>query len=162
MRRRQEPRRRAADVAVERKVAGGSRRLGGRERHAEDRIGAEPRLVRRAVERDQRLVDLVLRLGVHTTDGVEDLAVDRLDRLAHALAEVAFLVAVAQLDRLVGAGRRAGRDRSATHAPVLQGDVHLDRGIAAAVEDLACMNIDNRSHGFPSCASVTIWAYRSA
>src|SRR5262249_47767582 len=37
-------------------------------------------------------------------DGVEDLAVDGRDRLLHALAEIAGLVAAAQLDRLMRAG----------------------------------------------------------
>ena len=45
-------RRGAADIAVERQPVGGGRGLGDRERHAEDGVGAEPRLVRRAVERD--------------------------------------------------------------------------------------------------------------
>ncbi len=80
------------------------RRLGGRQRDAEDGIGTEPALVRRAVERDERLVDLDLRLRIHAADGIENLAVDGVDRFAHALAEIA-LAAVAQFHRLVCAGR---------------------------------------------------------
>ena len=64
------------------------------------------------------------------------------------------LVAVAQLDRLVRAGRGARRHRRAAHAAVLQRDVDLDRRIAAAVEDLAGVDVDDRGHGFLSCASV--------
>ena len=69
-------RRGAADIAIERRVVGGGRRLGDGQRHAEDRVGAEPAFVGRAVERDQGLVDLGLRLGVHAAERVEDLAVD--------------------------------------------------------------------------------------
>ena len=85
-------------------------------------------------------------LGVHAADGVEDLAVDGLDGLQHALAEILRLVAVAQLDRLVSARRGSGRNRRTAEGAVLQGHVDLDRGISAAVEDLAGVNVDDRSH----------------
>ena len=133
--------------------------LGDRERDPENGIGAEPALVRRAVERDQRLVDLGLRLGVHAADGVEDLAVDGVDRLAHALAEVA-LVAVAQFDRLVRPGGGARRHRGAPLAPVLQHDVDLDGRIAAAVEDFAADDVDDGSHGVPGGWQLLAGFYR--
>ena len=138
----------AADIAVERRAVRDRRGLGGRERDAEDGIGAEPALVGRAVERDQRLVDLDLRLGVHAADRVENLAVDRVDRLAYALAEIA-LVAVAQLDRLVRPGRGARRHRSAAARAVLEHDVDLDGRVAAAVEDFAADDVDDGGHAAP-------------
>ena len=101
----------AAEIAIERQPARLRRRLGHRQRHAEDGVGAEPALVGRAVELDQRVVDAALVLGVHAGERIEDLAVDGVDRLEHALAEVALLVAVAQLDGLVRAGRGAGGHR---------------------------------------------------
>ena len=78
---------------------------------------------------------------------VGDLAIDRVDRLADALAAPAALVAIAQLDRLMRAGRRARRHRRAAHAAVLQRHVDLDRRIAAAVEDLAGVHVDDCGHG---------------
>ena len=57
--------------------------------------------------------------------------------LEHALAAVARLVAVAQLDRLVGAGRRARRHGRPADRAVGEDDVDLDRRVAARVEDLA-------------------------
>ncbi len=144
-RHRQQPRRGSAHVTVERQALGGGRRLGDRERDAEHGVGAEPALVGRAVERDQRLVDLALGLGVHPADGVEDLAGDGVDRLAHALAEIA-LVAVAQLDRLVRPGRGPRRHGGAAARPVGQHDVDLDGGIAAAVEDFTADDVDNGGH----------------
>ena len=54
-----------------------------------------------------------------------------------ALAAEAGLVAVAQLDRLVGAGRGARRHRRAADRAVGQDDVDLDGRVAARVEDLA-------------------------
>ncbi len=125
---------------------GRGRGLGDRQRHAEDGIGAEPALVGRAVERDQRLVDLDLGLGIHAADGIENLAVDRVDRLADPLAEIA-LAAVAQLDRLVRPGRGARRHRGAALRPVLEHDIDLDGRIAAAVEDFAADDVDDCGHG---------------
>ena len=119
-RHRQDPRRGAADIAVERQLVRGGRRLGDGERHAENGVGAEPALVGGAVERDHGLVDLDLGLGVHAAQGVENLAVDGLDRLAHALAEIALFIAVAQLDGLVGAGRGARRHAGAAARAVVQ------------------------------------------
>jgi hypothetical protein len=128
-------------------MLGGGRSFSHGERHAENGIGAEPPLVGRAVERDQRLVDLGLLLGIHTAERVVDLTVDRIDRLAHALAAVARLVAVAQLDRLVRAGGRPGRHRGAALRAVLEQDVDFDGRIAAAVEDFAADNVGNGGHG---------------
>jgi hypothetical protein len=132
-RRRQDARRGPADIAIELQVGGFGRRLGDRQRNAEDRVGAEPRLVGRAVEGDHRLVDLDLLLGLEAADGVENVAGDRFDRLLDALAAVAALVAVAQLDRLVGAGRGARRHGGAAHRAVFEHDVDLDGRVAAAV-----------------------------
>ena len=73
--------------------------------------------------------------------------VDRGHRLQHALAEVALLVAVAELHRLALAGRGAGGDRGAAQGAALEHDLHLDGGVAAAVQDLAGEDgIDGR-HG---------------
>ncbi len=74
-------------------------------------FGAEARLVRRAVELDHRVRRSRPdpRRPCRTTR-VDDLAVDGVDRLADTpLPQIAALVAVAQFDRLVGAGRRRPR-----------------------------------------------------
>jgi len=136
----------AAEIAVERQAGGLGGGLGDGERHAEDGVGAEARLVRRAVEGDHRRVDLDLVLGVEARDGIEDLGVDGFDGLEHALAEIDRLVAVAQLDRLVGAGGGARRHRGAAEGTVFQNDVHLDGGVAAAVENLAADDVDDGGH----------------
>ena len=105
--RRQHPGHRSANVSIERQPGGFRRRLGDRKRDAENRVGAELRLVVRAVERDHRLVNLELIFGLEAGDGVEKIAIDRLDRSQDALAAEAALVSVAQLDRLARAGRSA-------------------------------------------------------
>ena len=136
----------AADIAVERQAARVGGRLGDGEADAEDGIGAEPGLVVGAVERDHRRVDLGLVLGLHLDHRLGDLAVDRVDRLLDALAEPAALVAVALLDRLVRAGRGARGHRGAADAAILEQHLDLDRRIAAAVEDLAAVDVDDRGH----------------
>ena len=60
----QHVRRLAAEVAPQRLPGLGRGRLRGRERHAEDRVGAEAALVRRAVEVDHRAVERLLVGGV--------------------------------------------------------------------------------------------------
>ena len=66
-----------------------------------------------------------------------DLAVDVLDRLERALAEVARLVAVAQFHRFVLAGGGAGGHGRASHAAVGQIDIRFHRGIAAGIQNLS-------------------------
>ena len=73
--------------------------------------------------------------------------IHRLDGLQHALAQVALLVAVTQLHRLVRACRGAGGNGGAAHGAVFQRHIHLDGRIAAAVEDLASVDVDDRGHG---------------
>ena len=68
-------------------------------------------------------------------DFVEDLGVDVVDGLGHALAEEG-LAAVAQFDRLVRAGRGARGHGGAAEAAVIEHHIDFDRRIAAAVEDL--------------------------
>ena len=63
--------------------------------------------------------------------------------LVTALAEIAALVAVAQLERLVRAGRGAGRHGGAAHGAGLERDIDLDGRVAAAVQDLPAVDADD-------------------
>ena len=152
-----------ADIAVERQATRVRRRLRRRQADAEDRIGAEPRPCSRCRRaRSSRASSSAWSSASSPTTASAISPLTACDRLADALAAPAALVAVAQLDRFVRAGRGARRDRRAAHAAVLQRDIHFDRRIAAAVEDLAGVDVDNRGHGFLSCASVTILVDASA
>jgi len=119
-----------AQVAVQGQSEAFGRGLRHRQRRAQDRVGAQPAFVRRAVQLDQILVDALLLQGVQAHQRLGDRLVDVLDCLQHTLAAVTLLVAVAQLDRLMLAGGRpAGHD----HAPkgaVHQRHLDLNRGIA--------------------------------
>ena len=83
-------------------------------RDAEDRIGAQAPFVRASIEIDQDLVEAGLVEDVEAGHGLGDVEVDVLDRLQNTFARVPPPVAVAQLDRLVRARRRAGRDDGGT------------------------------------------------
>ena len=144
---RQDPRRLAAEVAPERLAL--LRRGGpcGRQRDAEDRVGAQAALVRRAVELDQRGVEAGLVERVAAGDRLRDLAVDVPDRLQHPLAEVG-VAAVAQLGRLELAGRGAGRHRGAALRARAERELHLDGRVPARVEDLAGVDGLDLAQGF--------------
>ena len=115
-------------------------------------------LFARAVEIDHDLVDLDLLFDRHLAERLEDLAVDGFDRLAHALAEIASLVAVAQFDRLMRAGGGARRHRGAADRAVFQHHVDFDGGIAAAVENFAADDVDDGCHDclFGECRDGTV------
>jgi len=136
----------AADIAIERQAGGFGGGLGDGKRDAEDGIGAEARLVRRAVQLDHQIVDLDLVLGLETADCVEDLGIDGLDGLLDALAEIAA-AAVTQFDGFMRAGRSTRRNGRTAHAAVFEIDIDLDGRIAAAVENFAADNVGDGSHG---------------
>ncbi len=136
---------RAADVAEQRQT----RRLGGgfrhRERHTQNRVGAQPRLVRCAVEVQQGLIDQSLVVGAQPDDRGGDLVEHGLHGLVHALAAVAA-AAVAQFNRLVFSRRGAGRHRGPGERAVDQGQLDLDRRVAAGIEDLASSDLLDDGH----------------
>src|SRR6185437_11738663 len=107
-------------------IGGGG--LGGRQRDAEQRVGAEPALVRGAVELDHRLVEGALLGGAGAGQRLGDLTVDVGDRLGDALAGPP-VAAVAQLDRLELTGRGTGGDRGDAAGAGLQRHLDLDRRV---------------------------------
>ncbi|MNE05923.1 hypothetical protein D3C80_984970 [compost metagenome] len=143
---RQDAGRDAADVAIQRQIRADGASLGRGQRDAQDGVGAQASLVICAIQFDQGFVQTALVLGIHAREGVEDLAVDGVDRLLDALAAPHVHVAVAQFDRFMGAGRGARRHGGAAKAAVFQGDVHLDRRIAPAVDDLAGDDVGDVGH----------------
>ena len=95
---------RAADVLEEVQAGGLGGGLGGGQGDAEDGVGAELALVGGAVELEHEAVEAALVGGVEADDLGGDDVVDVGDRLLDALAQVAALVAIAQLDGLEGTG----------------------------------------------------------
>ena len=144
-RHRQQPRIGAADVAVERQTRRHRRRLGRGERHTEDGIGAELGLVGRTVEFNHHAIEGDLFLGLVAAQRVAQLTVDGIDRLGDTLAHVA-IAAVAQFDRFVRAGRSARGNRRPSDRAIVKMHVHLNGGVAAAVENFAADDIDDDGH----------------
>ena len=144
---RQHVRVRAAEVAEERQVGRVGGGLGHGERDAEDRVGAELALVGGAVEVDQRGVDQALLGGLEADELGGDLVDDGVDGLLDALAQVAGGVAVTALDGLERAGRGARGDGGAGDGAVVEGDLDLDSGVAARVQDLAGADGLDAGHG---------------
>jgi hypothetical protein len=126
----------AAEVAPERLALLRGRRAGGGQRDAEDRVGPQARLVRRAVEVDERAIEPRLVEHVGAAHRLRDLAVDVRDGLGDALAAPG-VAAVAQLGGLELAGRGARRHGGAALGAGAQHQVDLHRRVAAGVEDLA-------------------------
>jgi hypothetical protein len=87
-----------------------------------------------------------LIVGFQPADGVEDLAVYGIDGLQDALAAITALVAVAQLDRLMLAGRGAGRHRRAARCAAFQLDIDLDGRVAARVQNFPRHDVLNTAH----------------
>ena len=144
-RHRQDPRLLAADVPVERHallVGGG---LGDRERHPQDRVRAQTRLVRGAVELDQGLVDRGLIGGIEADHGLCDLTVHVRDRLRHALSGPG-LVAVAQFHRLELAGRGARGHRRPAVAARAHPHIDLDRRVSPGIQDLPARDGADLAH----------------
>ena len=136
----------AAQILVQRQARRLGRGAGDGQRHAQDGVGTELGLVGRAVGGDQRGVDGALIEGIEAHNGAGALVIDVLDGLRNALAQVAALVAVAQLACLESAGRSPRRHHRAAEAAVLEHDLDLDGGVAAAVEHLATVDVQNVTH----------------
>ena len=146
-RHRQQPRRNAANIAVQRQAARISGRLGNSQGNAQNGVGAEPAFVGGAVQFDHGRINRALFFGFHAGQRVVNLAIHGRDGLEDALAQVTALVAIAQLHCFMGARRRARRHGRAAGAAIFQHHVHFHGRIAAAVEDFAGVNVDNRGHG---------------
>ncbi len=133
----------AAQVAVKRQLQGSRRGLRHRQADAQNGVRTQFGLVGRAIQFQHPLVDGLLLCGVPADEFLGQDGVDVFHRPQHTLAVVAALVAVAQFQRLVHAGRSAGRHRSPSPTAVGQHDFHLDGGVAAGIQNLTAVN-----HGY--------------
>ena len=137
--------RHAADVAVQRQLQAGRRRLGDRQRHPQHRVGSQTFQVVGAVAFQHHPIDAALVQRIEAQHQLGDLTVDRSDRAEDALAGVR-VTAVASLDRLERTGRRAGWHRRPADRPVAQAHLHLDGGVSSRVEDLSGQYVIDEAH----------------
>ena len=146
-RRGQQPGVRAAEVAVERQADSTWPRRGprpARRRGSRSRRVPSCSACRRA--RMSIAVDADLVQRVHADQLVGDLLVDVVDGLGDALAEEQLLVAVAQLPGFVDAGAGAAGDGGPADRAVVERDIDFDGRIAAAIENLAAVDVNNHAH----------------
>ena len=110
------------------RVGGG---FGRRQADAQDGVRAQLGLVGGAVQGQQFGVDGFLLGGVPAEERVGNLVVDVGDGFENAFAAVAFLIAVAQFQGFMHAGRRAGWDCCAAPGAVRQDDFDFHGGVTA-------------------------------
>ncbi len=139
----------AAEVTVERELEGFSRGAGAGHGDGEDGVRAEAGLVLGAVDGDHGGVDQALIAGIHAGELRSEDGLDVLDGEQHALAEVVLFVSIAEFYGLVLAGGGSAGDGSATFGSAIEDDVGLYGGIAAGVEDFACVDGDDLGHVAP-------------
>ncbi len=120
----------AAEVAEQREFGAACGGLRDRERDSENRVGAEPVLVRRAVEVEKGLVDQPLLAGLEPDKFRAEGVQHGVHRLLHALTPVS-VAAVAQLHGLELPGGGTAGDGRAAERSVLERHLHLDRRISA-------------------------------
>ena len=141
---------RPAEIAIERQRASLGRGLGDGHADAENRVGAELGFVGRAVQLDHELIDRFLIARIEADQFRGDLGVDVFDGLGDALAELTFLVVVAQFDGFMLAGAGAAGDRGPAEGAVFEHHVHFDGGIAAGIENLPGLDeFDAEAHYQP-------------
>ncbi len=137
----------AGEIAPERHRARRRGRVRDGERHRHRRVAPEPSLVRRAVERDERGVDARLVERIAPFERLQDRADDVRGRLADVHPSEPR-TAVAKIDRLARAARRAGRSHRAPRAAARKPHLGLERRASARIPDAARVDAGDRvAHG---------------
>ena len=135
-----------AQIAVKRQPRNFRGGFGGRHGHGQNRIGAQLAFIFGAVEFDHGKIDVPLSAAIHADDFRSDFMQDILHGVFDALAVVAFLVAVAKLDRFVLAGGRSRGNGGPGRDSGNSGDFSLDRGITPGIQNFSGVNIDDFWH----------------
>jgi hypothetical protein len=125
-------------VSIERDLLLGSSSFGCGDGHSQDRIGTELPFVRRAIECNQLLVERFLVRRIHPDDYRLNDIHYILYGLQHTLARVSVLIAIAEFDRFVTAGRSTRRYLGNTGCSAFQREVYLYGGIPTRVKNLQC------------------------
>ncbi len=114
--------------------------------HAQDGVGAQVLLVRRAVHLDHFAVQADLVQRVQSLEFRRDLPVHVFNRKDDSLAQEAFFVSIPQFPRFVGSRAGSTGDRRPPEGAIHQGDFHLNRRVSAAIQDLTAMNFSDCAH----------------
>ena len=136
----------AANIAIERKATCIRRRFRYRKADAQNGIRAQVRFIVGAIQINHDRIDIFLLLGVQFDQGFKNWPVNGLNRLKHALAHIFGHIAIALFNGFIRTCRGARRDCRTAETAVLQHDINFNRRISPAVEDLACVNIEDSCH----------------
>ena len=138
---------RAAEVLVQGQVSRLSSSLSHSQGNTQDSVGAQLALVVGAVQSNHGCVNSALVGSLDTDDLFSDFFDDRLYSTQNALAQVDGLVAVATLNGLPLTGGCARGHGCACECAVFEQNLNLNGRVAAGIQDLACVNCGNNSHG---------------
>ena len=161
MRDRQHVRVGAAQVTEERQAAGVRGGPGDGHADADEGVRAQPRLARRPVQVDQRLVHQPLVVGLVAEQFGLDLVDDALNGPGHALA-AELRAAVPELDRLERTGRGPARHAGLGHGPVVQRYLDLKGRVPPGIQDLPGMDRFYGGHRrLLACSVLRVWTGRA-
>ena len=136
-------------MGVERQALSCCRRLRCRQGNGQQRIGAQLRLIRRAIKLKHALIQAPLIQGAMPQERRGEDIIDGPHGLEHALTQVAPRVLIAKLQGLPGPGGGAGGRGGPAKAAVAQRDVRFHRRIAPGIHDFPRDNVLNLCHPVP-------------
>ena len=139
----------AAEIAVEGELEGIGGGAGACHGDGEDGVGAEFGFIFAAVDGDHGGVDEALVAGVHAGEFWAKDGLYVFDCLKNSFAEVVVLVSIAELDGFVLAGGGSAGNGGASSGSAVEEDIGFDGGVAAGVEDFACVDRDDLGHVAP-------------
>ena len=137
---------RAANIAIQRQLARLSSGTCACERSAQNSVRTQVALVRGTVDIDHFGVDSALVASVHADNSFGNFLIHMGYGFLNALAKVAALIAVTQLNSLECARRCARRNDRAGERTVVEGNLDLNRGVAAGIENLSAVDVEDDAH----------------
>ena len=126
----------SADIAVEGKAGRRSPYAGQGERGSEDGIGTEAGFVGRPIGFDHESVKPLLIKNMLADQDLRNGAVDMLYGCFDSLFEVAFRILISELEGFMLPCGGTGGDSRFRHDVLVCGETHLERRLAARVENL--------------------------
>ena len=138
---------RAAEVLVQGQVCRLSSSLGHGQGNAQDSVGAQLALVVGAVQSNHGCVNSALVGSLDADNLFSDFFDNRLHCAQNTLAQVYGLVAVTALNSLPLTGGCTRGHSCAGECTVFEQNLDLNGRVAAGIQNLACVNCGNNSHG---------------
>lgn len=125
--------------------------LGGRdrggERHSQDGVGTEARLVRCAIEFDEPAIETRLVRRIEADERRRDLGIHGVTRGKNPLSRISGRLAITPFVGFKLTGTGTTGNLGAPPASIPTGHLHLAGRFASAVEDLTGENSGNGRHG---------------